>query len=355
MKICTFCAAGAIASLALLASVPAARAASQAVTFDSLNASATAPVALVGGSNLLMNTLVTNATGALSQTISFTIGAGVTSVIGSAAWEVTTGAGSGPRLIGVNIDIFDAQNKLVLSDEFTGALAGFATSTFAGGLTPGTYTLIAAGSAVRAASLDVSLSFVGAPAARRPIEPAAALTTAVRTHELISSSVSPTPLFAGDTLYLDTLVSSGDTGDFRQSLLFTVGAGVREFTGNVAWEVSTAAGTGPRLNGVNIDILDAADQLVASDTFAGALGGFAFSTFDDPLAPGTYTLVATGRALRDASFNLSLSFGGAAAPVPESGTGAMMLGGLALLAGMAPLQRRIGAARPIDAGTMGPT
>jgi hypothetical protein len=319
----------AIATMTLALSAPV-FAGSDAVTFNSLTASASAASVVTVGSNLLLNTLVTGDTGALLQTINFNVGAGVTAFTGSAAWEVTPAADTGPRLTGVNIDIFDAFNSLVASDTFAGLSGGFAISTFAGGLTPGAYRLVATGTGVRASSLDVSLSFTGAVSPLVPGPPAALVTQGVRTDVLQSASVRATALLAGDTLFLDTLVVNGETGALDQRVKFTIGAGVGGFTGNAAWEISTAAGTGPRLTGVNIDILDSNNLLVASDSFAGTLGGFATSTLLGNLAAGDYTLVATGTAVRDASLNVSLSF--VPSPVPEPQTWALLAGGLVLLA-----------------------
>ena len=139
---------------------PKAQATTQVVAFNVLNASATLPVPLLAGDNLQMNTLVTTATGPLSQTIFFTVGADVGSLTGQAVWEISTATGTGPRLTGVNIDIFDAANALVTSDTFAGTLGGWAVSTFAGAIAPGNYRLVATGTAVRDASLDLTLSFV---------------------------------------------------------------------------------------------------------------------------------------------------------------------------------------------------
>ena len=167
--------------------------------------------------------------------------------------------------------------------------------------------------------------------------PEASITQGVRTDVLQSASVRATPLLAGDNLFLDTLVVNGETGALAQRVKFTVGAGVGSFTGNAAWEVSAAAGSGPRLVGVNIDIFDANNQLVASDSFAGTLGGFATSTLLGDLAPGEYTLVATGTAVRDASLNVSLSF--VAGQVPELQTWALLAAGLVFV-GRAVRSRR---------------
>ena len=114
-------------------------------------------------------------------------------------------------------------------------------------------------------------------------------------------------------------------------MTFTVGPSISAFAGSAAWEISTATGTGPRLIGVNIDIFNSANALVASDAFAGVLAGFALSTFDALIGPGTYKLVATGTAVRDASLDVSLSFTGPPTPVPEPETYALLLAGLGLL------------------------
>ena len=155
-----------LASLALVVaalSASSAHATTQLVEFNVLNASATLPNPLLGGDNLHLNTYVSTEVGALLQTITFTLGADVTSLTGQAVWEIGTATGTGPRLIGVNIDIFNAAtNVLVTSDTFAGTLGGFAVSTFASAIGPGTYRMVATGTGVRDSSLDVTLSFVGA-------------------------------------------------------------------------------------------------------------------------------------------------------------------------------------------------
>lgn len=153
------------ATLALLlnaALASQALATTQAVEFNVLNASATLPAPFLAADVLQLDTLVTTQTGALLQTITFSVGAGVSSLAGQAVWEIDTATGSGPRLIGVNIDIFNASNALVTSDSFVGTLGGFAVSTFASAIGPGTYRMVATGTGVRDSVLDATLSFVGA-------------------------------------------------------------------------------------------------------------------------------------------------------------------------------------------------
>lgn len=145
-----------------------AHAATQVVAFNVLNASATLPTAFAAADNLRLNTLVSTEVGALLQTINFTVAPGVTDLIGEAVWETNTATGTGPRLTGVNIDIFDAANALVTSDTFLSGVGGFAISNLASAISPGSYHLVATGTGVRESSLDVTLSFsspVPAPAA----------------------------------------------------------------------------------------------------------------------------------------------------------------------------------------------
>lgn len=117
-------------------------------------------------------------------------------------------------------------------------------------------------------------------------------TTQVVTFKVLSASATlPTPFLSGDNLRLNS-----------------------------------ATGAGPRLTGINLDIFDASSALVTSDAFSGTLAGFALSTFNSPIAPGNYRLVASGTGVRDSSLDVTLSF---VAIVPEPGTAALMLAGLA--------------------------
>ena len=136
-----------------------AQAATQVVTFNQLNASTTLAVPFLANDVLRLNTYTSQA-GALLQTVSFTLGAGVGSLGGQASWEIDSASGTGPRLIGVNIDVFDAFNLLVASDSGVVTSNGFATSTFANTvLGPGLYRMVATGTGVRDSSLDVTLKF----------------------------------------------------------------------------------------------------------------------------------------------------------------------------------------------------
>jgi fermentation-respiration switch protein FrsA (DUF1100 family) len=161
------------------------------------------------------------------------------------------------------------------------------------------------------------------------VQPAFAETQTVQYGNLTSSAVVTTPLDPGDNLFVDTFTTQH--GSLSQATTFTL-ASQADFNGLAGWIIDTADGQGPRLVGVNIDILDASQTVVASDTFSGVLGGFAHSSFLGSLGPGTYTLLATGNAVRDASLDISLSF---SQPVPEPATYGMLLAGLGVVAMLA--------------------
>ena len=164
--------------------------------------------------------------------------------------------------------------------------------------------------------------------------PAHAVTKVVEFNVLNATAMLPAPFAAGDTLLLDTTVTQ-ETGALSQSITFTLGGDVTSLTGMASWQISTAAGPGPRLVGVNIDIFDAGNNLVLSDAFAGVLGGFAMSSLNGPIGAGTYRLVATGNAVRDTVFNVSVS------AVPEPGGYALLLAGLGVV-GLLARRRRLG-------------
>ena len=141
-----------------------ARASTQTVFLNALNASTSVPTPLAADDVLFVDTAVRGQSGALLQSVTFTVAQGVTGVSGRATWAISTSAGPGPRLIGVNFDVFNAGNALVLSDTFAGTLSGAANSSFAStALAPGTYTLRASGTGVREAVYDLALEFTGTP------------------------------------------------------------------------------------------------------------------------------------------------------------------------------------------------
>lgn len=155
------------------------------------------------------------------------------------------------------------------------------------------------------------------------VHSASAATQVVNYGNLTASATVATPLDSGDTLFLNTFTT--ETGSLLEQTTFTLGPSVGSFTGKAAWEVNSAVGNDPRLVGVNIDVLDASNTVVFSDTFAGVLAGFAHSTFLGNIGPGIYKLVATGTGVRDSSLDISLTFANA---IPEPTGIVMMIAGL---------------------------
>jgi hypothetical protein len=158
---------------------------------------------------------------------------------------------------------------------------------------------------------------------------ASAAVQSVNYGNLIASATVATPLDVGDTLFLNTFTA--ELGALDEKTTFTVGPNVGSFVGRAAWEVGGPPE--PNLSGVNIKIFNASNTVVADDNFAGVLAGFAHSTFGPgaSLAPGTYTLEATGTGNRASSLDISLTF---AQAIPEPATIAMLVAGIGLLGWM---------------------
>ena len=127
---------------------------------------------------------------------------------------------------------------------------------------------------------------------------------------------------------LDTPVTQ-ETGNLLQSITFTL-ASTFNLQSEMAWVTNTATETWPRFSGVDIDLLDLSNSLVASDTLAGVLAGFSHVAFSGDLDPDTYTFIATGTGVRASSMDLSMMVG---ATAPEPATYGLHLYGL-LLAGL---------------------
>jgi hypothetical protein len=152
-----------------------------------------------------------------------------------------------------------------------------------------------------------------------------AATQSLTINSLSFTDTLATPFSLGDTLLLDTLITDGSTGPLSQSVTFTVGPGVGGAIGEAAWLVSTP-NLGPRLVGVNIDILNSSNVPIFTDTNTTVTNRVATSAISGVLTPGTYKLVATGNAIRDVSFDVSVSF------VPEPENVVLLVAGLLLVA-----------------------
>jgi PEP-CTERM motif len=267
----------------------------------------------------------------------------VTGLTGEASWAVSTAGGPGPRLVEVNVDLFDVNNTLVSSDTNVTVTNGVASSILSGAIGPGNYTLVATGVGLRDTAFNVALSFTGAPsgggaasAGGVPTQGPVADAPTVFFSKL-SDTRTVTPILSpGETLNVDSLVTT-ETGPLSQTVAFTVGPGADGITGLADWLVSTADGPGPRLIEVGIDVFDASNVLVGTDTNVTVVNGVASSAFDFSLAPGDYKLVATGVGLRDSSLDIALSVTGSA--VPEPPTRLLLLMG-ALAAGAMFVRRR---------------
>lgn len=158
----------AAALIALAGLLPRAQATSLTVISNVLTFAGTVTTPFLAGENLSLDTDVTVDTGALTQAVTFNVGVGVTSITGGATWISGMAAGTGPRLVGFNFDLLDSTDTVVASDSFTSVTAGTATSSFFYVPTPGTYTLLATGTAQRASVLDISLDFGPASPAPEP-------------------------------------------------------------------------------------------------------------------------------------------------------------------------------------------
>lgn len=271
-----------------------------------------------------------------SVTNTFEFRAGSTSLAMTAGWLV---APLENRTVGVNIDLVDAFNTVVASDAFLGVVGGTqATSQMvATGLVTGAiYRLVFTGTAAQSGRYGIDLVN------------GAALPPAVPT--------LPVVIPAPDQLQFDTHAGTKDLGIFvapgtsfridgrvvdepRTSIVdeFTFVLTSTTLSAGIEWIVAN----GPqRTVGVNVDVFDATNALVISDTFMGLVSGQAFSQFAiTGLAPGTYRMVFTGTAEGAGRFHIDLStsatppgFAPIIDAVPEpSALLLMMLGGTALL------------------------
>lgn len=288
-------------------------AATQTVYFDTLGATTTAPP-LAANDVLFVAAHVRGQAGALNHAVTFSVAAGVTAVTGRATWVFGTAAGPGPRLVGMNIDIFDSSNALVASDTFAGTLGGGADSTFPSTpLAPGVYTLRTTGTGVRESVYDIALEFTGTPpvapageTGSLPLQGATTTTKSVFFTTSQDTRTIATSLLSREPLLVDTLVTT-QVGPVAHTVNFTPAAGSDRFVGDLVWMLSDAAGFGPRLLGVNVDVFDANNVLVASDTFGGTLAGLSHSTLAGTLGAGAHRLVVTGTGARDAAMAISLA------------------------------------------------
>lgn len=286
-------------------------AATQTVFLDQRAGTSQRSTPLQAGDTLYIDALTRSDPGAFDHEITFTVGTGVDSVSGSVAWSVAAVESAGPRLVGINVDVFNDAQALVAGDTFAGVGGGYARSVFEPTpLAPGTYTLRITGTAVRSALFDAALVFGGAPPATAQPETGSLPGANPNSHTVFFTTLQDTrsltpPLRHGDNLLVDTLVTSA-TGPLAHTVRFRVGAGIDRIDLDASWFTGDAAGAAPRLTEVDIALLDDDGNLLVSDTFDGVLAGIATSNIEHGLAPGDYQLQITGSGVRDASLTLAL-------------------------------------------------
>ena len=102
-----------------------------------------------------------------------------------------------------------------------------------------------------------------------------------------------------------TLKYGGTTPPIVHTLTFK--ARTAGLTVGTAWRVGTAASP-IRLVGVNIDLFDASNVLVASDVFASTLDGYALSTLttDGLIAGASYHMVLTGTQVGTVAYLMTI-------------------------------------------------
>lgn len=236
---------------------------------------------------------------AISNQLTFRAGSSSLSL--GAGWLIAPNA---VRTIGVNIDIFDAQtNILVASDAFLGTAGALASSslTASGLVTGGLYRLVMTGTAIQGGRYQIDL-VDGASPPPLPSAPAVPTSTSQALFDTRVGAKTPGGSFApGDELQIDGILT--ESGSISDDVNLTVTSST--LSAGIAWLVAP----GPlRTTGVNVDLFDANDVLVASDAFVGVTDGQAFSQFSvGSLVPGNYMLRFTGNALDGGRYRINLT------------------------------------------------
>lgn len=325
---------------------PGALAAPFTLTYDSFIESKTIGSPLASDSPIRLDGRLRDGDiGAIQNTLSFRAGSSALSL--SAGW-LTQPASN--RTIGVNIDLFDATtNTLVASDAFLGLDGALAKSQMTvSNLTPGAeYRMVFTGTAAEAGRYQIDLVDGASP----PPFTALAVASPPADRALFDTHVGTknfgATFSAGDRLQIDGILRDDALGAIRNDMQIVVGSGT--LSGGVTWIVG--AGDPRRTIGVNVDLFDAADNLVLSDAFQGVTDGQAFSSFAQiGLAAGTYTLRFTGTAALQGRYRIDLAT--TALPpefvpiadepltVPEPATWVLLLAGLASVGMLGNARRR---------------
>lgn len=322
--------------LSLLAA--GASAAPVALTYDSLRESKTVVSRLLPGSPIAIEGRLDNS-GAFVDTLTFV--AGSSSVSMSAGWLV---APPSNRTIGVNIDLFDGLNNLVVSDTFIGINGSLATSQFtAGGLiAAANYRMVLTGTAVGTGRFRIDLADGATPPALAPVLPFTPDPTRLLFDTHSGAKAGTTLIAAGGALLIDGALRADGGKAIVNSTTIRVTSDA--LSAGIVWIVGTLDDP-QRTVGVNVDLFDFNHVLVDSDSFVGLTGGQAFSQFTAlGLVPGDYELVFTGTGVNDlARYRINL-VGDATAPrfqpigdpppnngVPEPSSVLLVTAGAALL------------------------
>ncbi len=230
----------------------------------------------------------------------------LTFTAGSSALSLSAGWRSGPpdvRTTAVNIDLVDFTNTLIASDTFLGLVGTLATSQLtATGLIPGgRYTLITTGIAQQGGRFQIDLVDGSSPPAipQAPVVPTSPSNAVFDT--LVGEKGLSSIFASGDVLQIDGVLTESGAITNKTKLRITANT----LSAGITWLVAP----GPqRTNAVNIDLLDATNNVVSSDVFMGLSSGQAFSQFvATGLSPGNYTLLFTGNALQGGRYRIDLA------------------------------------------------
>jgi len=246
--------------------------------------------------------LVDSTTSSIANTLFFTMGS--TSLSVSAGWLVAPAQNA---TVGVNLDLFDFNHNLVASDVFLGVNGSLATSLLNASnlIAGGRYELLFTGSAAQAGRYGLALT-AGAPgpavdtlAAANPPANRALFDTHVGEKTLGST------LANGAELIIDGKMEDDALSGIVNEVKFTSTAS--RLSAGIEWIIGGT--TDPqRTVGVNVDIFDASNSLVASDSFQGITDGQAFSQLTaSSIGPGAYTLRFTGTAALGGRYRIHLT------------------------------------------------